>query len=45
MGIKKFILKNTVFKKRLKLLKDKKELYKTMVEPKDIYEYQSFKEE
>ena len=40
MGIKKFILKNTVFKKRLKLLKDKKELYKTMVEPKDIYEYQ-----
>lgn len=40
MGIKEYILKNTILKRRLKLLDEKKELYKNIYSSEKIYEYQ-----
>jgi phenylacetate-CoA ligase len=38
--IKEFLLKQTIFKNRLKLLKKKKRLYSSIIKKKDIYNYQ-----
>jgi len=38
--IKDFILKNTIFKKRLNLIEKKRELYAQIIKEEDIYNYQ-----